>query len=80
MLVPIRSMCPDADLLRGAAVELDHERRRVIVQSEAGRFGVTYSDLVIALGAVTRVPGAPGLREHALSLKSVGDALSLIHI
>jgi NADH dehydrogenase len=70
-------MCPDADLLRGAAVELDHERRRVIVQSDAGRFGVTYSDLVIALGAVTRVPGAPGLREHALSLKSVGDAIRL---
>jgi NADH dehydrogenase len=77
VLVPIRSMCPDSDLLLGAAVELDHERRRVIVQSEAGRFGVTYSDLVIALGSVTRVPGAPGLEEHALGLKNVGDAIRL---
>jgi NADH:quinone reductase (non-electrogenic) len=77
VLVPIRSMCPDSDLLLGAAVELDHERRRVIVQSEAGRFGVTYSDLVIALGSVTKVPGAPGLHGHALGLKNVGDAIRL---
>ena len=77
VLVPIRGMCPHADLLRGAAVELDHERRRVIVQSDAGRFAVTYADLVIALGSVSRVPAAPGLREHALDLKSVGDAIRL---
>ena len=77
VLVPIRSMCPHADLLLGAAVELDHERRRVLVQSDAGRFAVTYADLVIALGSVTRVPGAPGLEEHALGLKNVGDAIRL---
>ncbi len=69
-------MCPHADLLLGAAVELDHEHRRVIVASDAGRFGVTYSDLVVALGSVTRMP-RPGLREHAFGLKDVGDAIRL---
>ena len=29
--VPLRTMCPHADLLLGSAVELDHERQRVIV-------------------------------------------------
>jgi NADH dehydrogenase len=77
VLVPIRGMAPHADLLLGAATELDHEHRRVIVRSDAGQFAVTYSDLVIALGAVTRLPGAPGLAEHALGLKDVGDAIRL---
>jgi NADH dehydrogenase len=77
VLVPIRGMAPHADLLLGAVTELDHEHRRVIVQSDAGRFGVTYSDLVIALGSVTRTPDVPGLGEHALGLKNVGDAIRL---
>ena len=77
VLVPIRSMCPQADLLRGSVVALDHERRRVIVQSDAGRFGVTYADLVLALGAVTRLPAIPGLQENALGLKDVSDAIRL---
>ena len=77
VLVPIRSMSPDADLLLGSAVALDPERRRVIVQSDAGRFGVSYADLVIALGAVTRMPAVAGLDEHAFTLKHVGDAIRL---
>jgi len=47
------------------------------VESEAGRFSVAYSDLVIALGAVTRTPAVPGLREHALCLKDLPDAIRL---
>jgi NADH:ubiquinone reductase (H+-translocating) len=75
--VPLRAMCPHADLLLGSAVALDPERRVVEVESEAGRFAVEYTDLVVALGAVTRTPSVPGLREHALSLKDLGDAIRL---
>jgi len=75
--VPLRSMCPHADLLLGSAVSLDHERRVVEVTSEAGSFAVEYEDLVVALGSVTRLPPVPGLREHALSLKDLGDAIRL---
>jgi NADH dehydrogenase len=75
--VPIRSMCPQADLLLGRAVALDHERRRVRVDSEAGAFTVSYADLVIALGSVSSLPPVPGLREHALTLKDVADAIRL---
>ena len=77
VLVPIRAMCPHADLLLGSAVALDPERRRVEVESDAGRFSVTYADLVIALGSVTRMPAIPGLREHAFGLKDVTDAIRL---
>ena len=77
VVVPLRAMCPDADLLLGAAVALDPERRTVAVESEAGHFTVAYHDLVIALGAVTRMPDVPGLREHALCLKDLPDAIRL---
>ena len=51
--------------------------RTVSVESEAGRFIVSYTDLVVALGSVTRMPAVPGLAEHALGLKDLGDAIRL---
>src|ERR671910_71758 len=72
--VPLRTMCPHADLLLGRAVALDTERRTVAVESDAGRFTVAYRDLVVALGAVTRMPHADGLAEHAFALKDLPDA------
>ena len=75
--VPLRSMCPHAELLLGSAVAVDVDRQVVRVQSEAGRFAVSYDDLVIALGSVTRMPAIPGLREHALGLKDLADAIRL---
>jgi NADH dehydrogenase len=77
VVVPLRAMCPEADLLLGSAVALDPERRVVEVSSEAGHFAVSYSNLVVALGAVTRLPSVPGLRERALRLKDLPDAIRL---
>jgi NADH:quinone reductase (non-electrogenic) len=73
--VPLRAMCPNADLLLGSAVALDPERRIVEVESEAGSFAVAYDNLVVALGAVAHLPAVPGLREHAFALKNLGDAI-----
>jgi NADH:ubiquinone reductase (H+-translocating) len=75
--VPLRAMAPDADLILGSAVALDPDRRVVEVESEAGRFAVAYAELVIALGAVTRMPELPGLHEHAFRLKDLTDAIRL---
>lgn len=72
--VPLRAMCPHADLLLGAASGLDPERRTVRVESEAGRFDVGYEHLVIALGSVARTPA---FAERALPLKDLGDAIRL---
>ena len=49
----------------------------VEVESDAGRFNVSYAELVVALGAVTRMPDLPGLREHSLGLKNLADAIEL---
>jgi NADH:quinone reductase (non-electrogenic) len=75
--VPLRAMAPEADLVLGSAVALDPERRLVEVESEAGRLAIAYADLVVALGAVTRMPDLPGLHEHAFRLKDLGDAIRL---
>ena len=75
--VPLRTMCPHADLVLGSAVALDPQRRVVTVDSEAGTIEIAYADLVVALGAISRVPDLPGLREHALALKDLPDAIRL---
>ena len=75
--VPLRTMCPHADLLLGSAVALDPERKVVNVSSEAGAFEVGYERLVIALGSITRTPPVPGLHEYSLGLKDIGDAIRL---
>ena len=77
VVVPLRMMCPDAELLLGRAQELDAERRQVQVETEDGLQTVRYTDLVVALGAVARTLPIPGLAEHALGFKSLADAIHL---
>src|SRR5262245_28041990 len=38
---------------------------------------LNYDHLVLALGSVTHFYGLPGLEQHALTMKSLGDALHL---
>ncbi|HZG36868.1 MAG TPA: NAD(P)/FAD-dependent oxidoreductase [Gaiellaceae bacterium] len=78
VVVPLRQMCPHAELLLGRACGLDEERRVVEVATpDAGRFEVAYTDLVVALGAVARTFPVPGLVEHALGFKDLADAIAL---
>jgi NADH dehydrogenase len=75
VVVPIRMMCPHADLLLGRAFALDEGRQVVSVATAAGDLAVHYERLVIALGAVARTLPIPGLAEHALGFKSLADAI-----
>jgi len=77
VVVPLRMMCPHAELLLGRAVAHDLPRRRVQVQTEEELFWVQYRDLVVALGAVSRTLPLPGLAEHGLGFKSLADAIQL---
>jgi NADH:quinone reductase (non-electrogenic) len=76
-VVPLRMMCPKAELVLGAATAVDLERRRVQVQAEEGTLTLLYSDLVVALGAVVRTLPIPGLAEHAMGFKTLVDAIAL---
>jgi len=76
-VVPLRMMCPHADLLLGSAVALDEQERTVEVETEIGPRSVRYDNLVLALGSVARTLPIPGLAEHALGFKDLADAIRL---
>jgi NADH dehydrogenase len=78
-ITPIRRLCPRTTLYTRAVERIDLDRRRV---TAAAGFGssmghLEYDHLVIALGNVTSFAGQPGLAEHALPFKYLGDALAL---
>ena len=77
VVVPIRMMCPHAELLIGAVEQIDAGDKIARVRTETGVVEVTYDELVIALGARTRMPAVPGLPEHALQFKDLADAIAL---
>ena len=77
VVVPLRLMCPHAELLLGRVQAHDPDARRVQVAVGERVFWVRYSNLVVALGAVVRSLPIPGLAEHALGFKSLADAIHL---
>jgi NADH dehydrogenase len=77
VVVPLRMMCPHAELLLGRGVAVDTDRRHVRVETDEGLLTVRYEKLVIALGAVSRTLPIPGLAEHALGFKTLADAINL---
>jgi NADH:ubiquinone reductase (H+-translocating) len=76
-VVPLRVMCPHADLLLGRVAGVDLAARTAHVRTDEGMQDVAWRELVIALGAVPRVAPVPGLTEHGLSFKSLADAINL---
>jgi NADH:ubiquinone reductase (H+-translocating) len=77
VVVPLRIMCPHADLLLGRAVALDAERQRVQVATEEELYWIGYRNLVVAMGSVARVLPIPGLAEHGLGFRDLADAIQL---
>ena len=76
-VVPIRQMCPHADLILGRITAHEPERRRLQVETEDSVFWIRYTDLVVSLGSVVRTLPIPGLAEHALGFKSLAEAIHL---
>jgi NADH dehydrogenase len=77
VVVPLRLMCPHAELLLGRATAHDPERRTVVAETLGGTYEIAYEHLVVALGAVPRTFPVPGLAEHGLGFKDVADAIVL---
>jgi len=77
VVVPLREMCPHAELVLGHIAGHDHEGRVVTVDSLAGPLEIAYDRLVVALGATTRTLPVPGLAEHGMGFKDLADAIAL---
>jgi NADH dehydrogenase len=77
VVVPLRQMCPHAELLLGRAIARDPEARTVVAETLGGTFEIGYERLVVALGAVPRTFPIPGLADHGHGFKDVADAIAL---
>jgi NADH dehydrogenase len=77
VVVPLRQMCPHAELVLGSATELDVADKRARVETEDGMLTLEFEDVVVALGAISRALPIPGLAEHALGFKTLADAIYL---
>ena len=76
-VVPLRQMCPHADLVVGRAAGVDEEQGVVRVDTAERVLSIGYEQLVVALGAISRVLPIPGLAEHGLGFKDLADAIHL---
>jgi NADH dehydrogenase len=77
IVVPLRLMCPHAELLLGRLTALDPASRTAIVETDAGAYEVRYEQAVLALGSISRRLPIPGLAEHGLGFKDLADAIHL---
>src|SRR5687768_8639677 len=76
VVVPLRQMCPHAELLLARVTAIDEEQRVAAIERvDGGGDEVRYEQLVVALGAVARSLPVPGLTEHALGFKDLADAI-----
>jgi NADH dehydrogenase len=78
VLVPLREQLRHTDLLIGEVTGLDGDARELRVRRIDGeQVALGYDHLLVALGSVSRALPIPGLAEHAIGLKSLGDATAL---
>jgi NADH dehydrogenase len=77
VVVPLRQMCPHAELVLGEIEGHDDRSHTVRVAADAGTLEVGYERLVVALGAISRALPLPGLAEHGMGFKDLADAIAL---
>ncbi|HEX4114584.1 MAG TPA: NAD(P)/FAD-dependent oxidoreductase [Solirubrobacteraceae bacterium] len=78
VVVPLRSQLRRTGLLIGSVTGAHPESRTLLVRRVDGeRLELSYDQLLVALGSVSRTLPIPGLAEHATGLKSLSDATAL---
>jgi NADH:ubiquinone reductase (H+-translocating) len=78
VVVPLRRTLRHCRVITGAVMGLSHvERRARIAPVEGQTFEISYDILVMAAGSVARTLPIPGLAEHGIGFKTVGEAIYL---
>jgi NADH dehydrogenase len=78
VVAPIRQMLDasrGSQFIMGRATAVDRARHIVTITTLAGPREIQYEHLVLAFGTRANLELVPGLAEHALPLKLVGDAM-----
>ncbi|WP_206325611.1 MULTISPECIES: NAD(P)/FAD-dependent oxidoreductase [unclassified Streptomyces] len=83
VVVPLRRVLDRCRLLIGEVESIDHAKRTAILttlatdEEGAGPVALTYDELVLAPGSVSRTLPVPGLAEHGIGFKTVEEAIGL---
>ena len=76
---PIRRLCKKITFHRASVDEIDVDNKKVkIVEKDITRqHWLDYDHLVIAMGLSTDMTRVPGMNEHSLPMRTMGDAIFL---
>ena len=77
VIAPIREMVPATRFIMGRLEHIDGARQALVCSTLAGPLEIAYDHLVLAFGLRANLKIIPGLAEHALPLKLVGDAMHI---
>ena len=80
VVAPLRELLqPDrrSNFVMGRVTGIDIAARRLRCETLAGERELAYDHIVLAFGNRARLDLIPGMAEHALPLKTVGDALEI---
>ena len=75
-VAPIRQIVKRAHFHMATVTDIDFDRRQLRYRGE-GAGVIHYDQLVLACGMTVNVKALPGMAEHALPLRTLGDALFL---
>ncbi|MFV2119949.1 NAD(P)/FAD-dependent oxidoreductase [Streptomyces sp. Act-28] len=83
VVVPLRRVLDRCRVVIGEVTSLDHAGRTALVETlateeeAAGPLELTYDELVLAPGSVSRTLPVPGLADHGIGFKTVEEAIGL---
>ncbi|GGM31277.1 NAD(P)/FAD-dependent oxidoreductase [Promicromonospora citrea] len=78
VVAPHRKALKGIDVLQGKVTQIEHGRKAVTIQPEEGDdYEVTYDQLVVGLGSVSRTLPIPGLADSAIGFKNVEEAIAV---
>jgi NADH:quinone reductase (non-electrogenic) len=79
VVVPLRRMLKGVAVEVGIVESVDTAARTIRLRrrSGSGATNVEYEALIVALGSVTDFGAVPGMAEHAIGVRTLGDALYL---
>ena len=77
VVAPIRQMLHHGRFIMGRVNAVDPTRRTLTASTLAGEVTLPFEHLVLAFGNRARLDLIPGVEEHGLPLKTVGDAMHI---
>ncbi|MFC0402364.1 NAD(P)/FAD-dependent oxidoreductase [Paraburkholderia rhizosphaerae] len=75
VIVPIRQMIQHSRFIMATVEDIDYERRTIRGTTLAGTREIPFEHLIFAFGTRANLELVSGMKEHALPLKMIGDAM-----